>query len=254
MNAQHTTENAGAVEARRPTRASSISDPVSYFDQYFEVVPANNFELQRAAYRLRFEVYCKQLRFPGFEPHRFPTAMETDCYDHRSKHCLLRHRDTGEWAGLVRLVLADPKDPDKPFPTEIQAASSLDERCLSDIDRREVGEISRLIVAPNFRKRRGEYVTPYGSADPRLPLPLLGLLAGAMRLSAENDVKYWLAVMEPHLNRLLRRLGLSLEPIGPAVSFCGTRYPCLGEVSAVLRSAGQTNPDAWSIITTIGTR
>jgi N-acyl amino acid synthase of PEP-CTERM/exosortase system len=180
--------------------------------------------------------------------------METDAYDDRSQQCLLRHRTTGEWAGLVRLVLAEPTDPGQPFPTEVQAQPSLDHNRLSSFDRREIGEISRLIVAPNFRKRRGENSTPYGSAGLSLPLPLLGLLAGAMRLSAKNDVKYWLAVMEPHLNRLLRRLGVELEPIGPAVSFCGTRFPCFGEVSAVLAQAKEINPQAWSIITEVGTR
>lgn len=258
---------ASANDASPPSSPSilQMTDPVDYFDHYFEVVPATTVELQRIAFRLRFDVYTQQLHLPGFESERFPNHMEQDSYDERSPQCLLRHRTTGSWAGLVRLVLPKPGNPERPFPTEEQVGSALDTTYLTGIDRRAIGEISRLIVSPEFRKRRDDAKTAYGGSlsqtpsdkDRRraLPLPLLGLLAAVKQMSTENDILYWLAVMEPHLNRLLRTLGVDLQPIGPAVLLSGSkRFPCFGKVSDVLNRARHINPAAWSIITNHGAR
>jgi N-acyl amino acid synthase of PEP-CTERM/exosortase system len=233
---------------------SSASDSVSNFDQYFELVPANTKELQEDAFRLRFEVYCEQLNLPGFEPERFPSGLESDAHDKRSEQCLLLHRPSGDWAGVVRLVLADPAQPTEPFPTELFAGPNLDTTRLSGIDRREIGEISRLIVSKNFRRRWGEAKTAYGGTDSHLPLPVTGLLAGVMGMAAKNDVKHLLAILDPVLNRLLRRLGVELTRIGPPVFASGRRVPCFGSISDVLANAEKVNPDAWSIIVGCGTR
>jgi N-acyl amino acid synthase of PEP-CTERM/exosortase system len=232
--------------------ATNNSDPVSHFDTYFELVPADTATLKRSAFQLRFQVYSEEL---GYEdPRQFPNGLEQDLYDDRASQCLLRHRPTGEWAGVVRLILADATEPTRPFPTEVLAGPRLDGTYLTDIDRRKIGEISRLIVSKRFRRRRGEAGTAYGGTDLTLPLLLIGLLAGVMRMAAQNDVQYLLAILDPTLNRLLRRLGVDLTCIGPAVFLSGERVPCFGSIPDVLTNAKRVNPDAWSIIVSCGTR
>ena len=248
--------------ATSQTPTNNATDAASYFDKYFELVRADTPELKRAAYQLRFTVYCQQLKLPGFEPHRFPSGLEIDAYDSHSQQCFLRHRPSGDWAGIVRLVLPHPSDPDRPFPIEAEPASPLTTDWHKDVDRQRVAEISRLIVTEQFRRRRGEATTPYGAPtvsdrsniDRRrsLPLPLLGLLGAVHTMAAENHIDHLLAAIDPSLNRRLRALGVDLEPIGPEIFMFGRRLPCLRSVSALFANAKRVNPDAWDVMTNRG--
>ncbi|MGH8567684.1 MAG: GNAT family N-acyltransferase, partial [Gammaproteobacteria bacterium] len=98
-------------------------DLLTHFRKYFEILRADTPDLLEEAFRLRYEVYCGEGCLPGFDPLDYPDGLERDIYDyeHRSVHCLLRHRSTGSNAGTVRLVLADPVQPDAPFPIEVAA-------------------------------------------------------------------------------------------------------------------------------------
>lgn len=242
-----------------PGYGPNTTDAAAYFNQFFALVPANTPELQEEAYRLRFDVYSRELQCPEYSPDLFPNGLEQDAYDQRSQHYLLRHEPTGAWAGNVRLVLAEPNDSQQPFPIESEAGIFLDSRFQQGLDRKHLAEISRLIVSPHFRKRYEDKEPPYcGPAFlPRytterrrnLPLPMLGLFAAVMRMASENDIRYLIAVMDPILNRLLRGLGMDLRPIAPPVTICGRkRVPCFGNGEEILAKVRKVSPDAWSII------
>ena len=144
-------------------------DLLAHFTKYFEILRADTPALLEEAFRLRYEVYCQEGCLPGFDPLDYPDGLERDIYDyeHRSVHCLLRHRPTGSNAGTVRLVLADPVQPDAPFPIEVAAGEHIDRDYLSKFcaARGTIGECSRFLVARRFRSRRGEQQWPDGLAE-----------------------------------------------------------------------------------------
>src|SRR5690554_4757580 len=101
---------------------------IAEFFEHFRLIPAKDATLLREVYRMRYEVYCEEMGFE--EPERFPEGLEHDAWDHRARHCLLQHRETGASAGTVRLILHDPQDPGAPFPFEESARDSLDRRVM----------------------------------------------------------------------------------------------------------------------------
>jgi N-acyl amino acid synthase of PEP-CTERM/exosortase system len=54
--------------------------------------------------------------------------------------------------------------------------------------------------------------------------------------------------MEPHLLRLLGRLGIHFEPLGELVEFHGRRQPCMTHLEPMLERVLAERPDIWSVI------
>ena len=136
------------------------------FRQLFELTPALDEASLDQVYRIRHEVYCRDL---GWEPVR-EDGRETDEFDRHSFHCLLRRRGTGEPVGCTRLILARPEDPAYPLPFENSCRDVLD-RSLADparMPRHTLGEVSRLAVLNTFRQRKGESDTAVSVTGRRL--------------------------------------------------------------------------------------
>lgn len=243
------------------------------FNQYFDLVLANTPESLKTCYRLRYDVYCKEAAIPGFNAENYPDGLEQDQYDERSLHCLLIHRPTERVAGTVRLVLHAL---DNHFTFPIEKATRLEV-----LPRHRIGEVSRLIVAPDFRMRKGETrqlqgVAPEledsahknGRRDPhakwngpdlrnavprrRFPHPVLGLVMGLVQMSFEENLSYLYAGMEPACARFLRSFGIDFAPISPIIDFYG---PCKGYlcyIPAILENVYQTDPQIWKVVTRNG--
>ncbi|MCG6867385.1 MAG: PEP-CTERM/exosortase system-associated acyltransferase [Gammaproteobacteria bacterium] len=237
-----------------------MNDLKSAFSHYFEVVPAATPELLDEVFRLRYQVYCHEIHLPDFEEWRYPDGRERDEFDPHSVHCMLRHRPTLAVAGAVRLVLPNPEDAALPFPLEEFAGNRIDVDLMRDLPRETTAEISRLILSARFRQRKDERSSRFGNdlniregrgreGRPTFPHPVLGLMAAALRLTAERNVTHWLAGMEPGLNRLLSRFGLDLLPIGPVVEYHGKRRPYLGVVSDINAKAYHKHRDIWDLLT-----
>ena len=64
-------------------------------------MPATTQALREECYRIRHDVYCREL---GFEAVR-EDGMETDAYDPHSVHCLLRAHASDRLIGCIRLIL-----------------------------------------------------------------------------------------------------------------------------------------------------
>ena len=243
-------------------------DSVTHFRQYFEIVPADTPDLLEQAFRLRYQVYCQEGRLPGFDPLDYPDGLERDIYDdeHRSVHCLLRHRPTGTDAGTVRLVLADRVRPDAPFPIEVAAGEHVDRDYLSKFcaARGTIAECSRFILARRFRSRRGEQQWPDGLAEEDLnadrgsdehrvlPHPILGLIKAAMIMSWEQQVYYLYTAMEPRLDRRLRQFGLELWPVSPLIECHGPVRAHWGFVPEFLARVYKQRPEVWYLLTENG--
>ena len=235
------------------------------FYQYFDVMTGDTPDIRDEAFRLRYQVYCLE---KGYEDaSAFPDERETDRHDRRSVHGIVRHKKTGITAATVRLVLPDRENPDSPFPIEqnCQASMESSREVLRVIPRNFLAEISRFAVSKDFKRRVGEAGTisgigpdpdRYFEQDPTgrrmIPHLILGLFTAIVRNSAENNIKYWYAVMDVSLLRLLERFGIKFLPLGGIVDYHGLRQPCIGSVNEVLAGIWRKRPEVWELITENG--
>lgn len=184
--------------------------------------------------RLRYEVYCEECKY--LEQSDYESGLETDDFDDRSVHVAAQNRDN-EVVGTVRLVLAGNGDA---FPFE--------EHCTVFPDfvfppKELCGEVSRLIVKKNLRRRPGDSLQgvtkefqekgdvktlapqtqTVGGKERRSSSPqiMLGLYREMYRYSRLNGIRYWYAAMEKGLARLLDRMGFHFQPVGPEADYYG---------------------------------
>ena len=236
------------------------------FKRHFDVVSANTIGLMEAAYRLRYQVYCQENSYE--DAASFPDHMEFDEYDLFSPQSMVRCRKTGHYTGMVRLVLADPVDTDRPFPVEKHCNLDLSDAVngLSEIRRDSLAEISRfsiskvvkgkcldrpvMQVVSNSGTESGNVAQSNNQTDARKMLPYMtvGLFAAILRMSAQNNVTHLLAVMEPTLLRFLNRFGINFQSVGPLVDYHGKRQPAIGAIDEILAGIYAKRPDVWAVV------
>jgi N-acyl amino acid synthase of PEP-CTERM/exosortase system len=162
------------------------------YRRFFKVVPAVSDELRAENYRIRHEVYCREL---GFEALR-PDCLEADEFDRQSVHCLVQSVASGAYVGCARLVLADPDSPLTPLPFEVTCEATLDRSIVDPmrLDRSRIAEISRLAVVGSYRRRKGEQDSPLTISEedfgtprqPRQPYLALAVYLGLIALKGIN--------------------------------------------------------------------
>lgn len=204
-----------------------------HFDRYFKILHADTDELKNHAYKIRYDVYCDELKYAQ----KCTVDRETDCYDSNSYQVLLQHRASGFYAGCVRLVKHPDNNPEALFPYEEYCMESIypeKYEPLLKAGKQHIGEISRLAVHAMFRRRSGEYKTAYGinmdvpltfNSDELRFFPFISIslyLASAM-IAIHEDIEYVVVMMEPRLARLLNRFGICFMQIGEAMEYHGTR-------------------------------
>lgn len=237
------------------------------FHSYFAIVPAVTAELLDEVFALRYQVYCVEHLFENSA--EYADGKERDRFDARSVHALIRHRATNLCAAAVRLILADPDEPQALFPIEHGCGESFTKEtrlCIARLCRPRVAEISRFAVSKEFRRRLGEaetvsgvspravYSDALGAGSRRRGFPhiTLGLFAAIVRMSVDQGITHWFAVMEPTLLRLLQRFGIEFPPIGPIVDHHGLRRPTLATAATVVDGILSKRPDVWEIVTDQG--
>ena len=241
-------------ERRSATQASGREGaPLSdVYWRYFGVIEADSPELRAQAHRLRYQVYCVE---HPFEPPN-PEQMEKDEYDPHSSFALLSHRQSGALAGTVRMVLPRRDALERSFAFQALCTDP-SVRDLSRFPADCAGEISRFCVPKQFRQRvqdRSLLDLPANSEFDEsefrrvIPNMTLGLINWLVHFSRANGLTHWCAVMEPHLLRLLARLGIHFERRGDLVDFHGRRQPCTAELEPMLERVRSERPDIWSVI------
>jgi len=246
--------------AKRASGSAATRDGVpraarELYRQYFDtiVVGKNDKELLDEVYRLRYQVYCVENPFE--DPSANPDGLERDAFDERGVHCLLLHKRSRLWAGAVRLILPNREDPGHSFALQDVCSDP----AIADPERfplLQMAEVSRFCISKEFRKRQGDWLYPQSNEpgeveDERRVVPnmTLGLIEGLVQMSVENGVRYWCAVMERPLLRLLARLGIHFEDIGPLVDYHGRRQPCFLHIETMLAQVREERPDVWEILT-----
>jgi len=205
-------------------------------------------------FRLRHQVYCEEL---GFEPQR-ASRLEHDEYDKRAIHCLLLHKASKTYIGCSRLILADPDDPEAPFPFESACGDSLRWSFDSppETGRKNYAEVSRMAIIAKFRHIPKKEVAVAvglkedfydGDEDERhlFPSISLGLYLAMTAIVLNRGLKGVFAMMEPRLARRLRRLGLHFEQVGEAVEHHGLRGPFLIHCDSILTTL---KPDCLALL------
>jgi N-acyl amino acid synthase of PEP-CTERM/exosortase system len=202
------------------------------FNQYFKIKFASSKELRQEAFKIRYGVYSDEL---GWEPEN-EQLMETDECDEYSFHCVLEYH-TGVFAGCIRLVIPPANNPHLKLPFE---KSCLDSAIPGTIDtqvlpRGGFGELSRLAVLADFRRRDNEKNTPFiinntkhrqiFTEEERRNFPniAMGLYLSGVALADICNHEGIMVMMEPRLNRRLRRFGLPFEQIGTEMDYHGRR-------------------------------
>ncbi|MBV9389869.1 MAG: PEP-CTERM/exosortase system-associated acyltransferase [Chroococcidiopsidaceae cyanobacterium CP_BM_ER_R8_30] len=235
------------MENNKPISLEPEPSPVAFdsliknFYNHFKLVIANTNRLREEVYKIRYKVYCQELKYEKEE--NCWNGMEQDIYDHRSVHCLLMHRSSQVYAGCVRVILADP-DASKAshLPLEKVFCRSLKPHNLPHYF---YGEVSRLAVIAEFRKRQEEkQLMPVADTGIRFteqerryfPLITTGLYLTAASVSLEVGLDSAFTVMEPRLARYLRRFGIKFRQIGGLIEFHGQRGLFQISRSAVLSS------------------
>lgn len=205
-----------------------------HFKQYFSLQKALTNELKNQVYQLRYDVYCDEFQYEkNCLEHR-----EVDTFDQYSQHILIKHNTSGRFAGCVRLVTPPAHHLEAPFPFEECCLSSVDTKQfmrIAEEGRQFIGEISRLAVHRDFRRRPGESSNPYGanmsqnnlqtSADEQRLFPFISvsLYLASAAIALENGLKYVIVMMEPRLSRLLARFGIRFARIGEEMEYHGIR-------------------------------
>lgn len=212
------------------------------FLRSFELTPALDEAEREQVFRIRHEVYCRDL---GWEPVR-EDGREFDEFDAHSFHCLLRTRSTGAPVGCTRLILARPADPAYPLPFETGCKDVLD-RALADpgrMPRHGLGEVSRLAVLKAFRRRKGEEAVAASvteddfairGAEERFPFIPISLYLGAAAVARHLDIEHLFVLTEPRLASHFARIGFDIRPVGGAVEHHGVRVPSLLSSSKVVQ-------------------
>lgn len=210
------------------------------YRQFFKVVPALSDALRAENYRIRHEVYCREL---GFEQVR-PDGLEADAFDEQSVHCLVQSVSTGTYVGCARLVMLDPELPLTRLPLEIACENTLDRSIVDPLalDRSRIAEISRLAVIGSYRRRRGEQDKPISISEddfgtekqPRQPYLALAVYLGLIALARHYGITTLFVLTEPRLATNLSRLGVQVERIGSGVEHRGIRIPSRMSVDGII--------------------
>ena len=149
------------------------------------------------------------------------------------------------------------------FPIEVNTKIDNPD-LLKGIPRNKLGEVSRFCVSKGFKRRKCDkansltginenYVEKIAEQEKRtFPHITLALIACLIRASDENDIDYWLAVMEPALLRFLSTLGIHFKRIGPITEYHGKRQPSIIKVSDLLSGVLQKKPPLWDMLTNNG--
>ena len=204
-------------------------------------------------FKLRYEVYVEEFSFESKADH--PDGLETDNFEDESVHfaCL---NEYDEVMGTIRLVL----DSEKGFPIEHAADISFTGEMP---ERNKIGEISRLTVKKDLRRRKedgihgvesyikkkeGGVLPDDGNIPPEMqgrknPILVLGLYQVMYHESRRKGLTHWYMITEPKLFYALKTYGFPFRQIGDPVWYHGNRTPYLGIVKEIEKSLMKNHPE-----------
>lgn len=173
---------------------------------------------------------CLSLRHQTFvEETKIFESEGEDFHDKNSRHILLKHLPSDRYIGCARLIL------NKPTPTMSKLVVKKEYReYYNKLKYHDVAEISRLCIPRDSIK----------DLDLKI-LPSLPLFIGIIEASLKSGITHWTAHMEKRLNKLLKRYGLDLHPIGDEQEYFGKRVPYMSKIEDVIANVWVANQDLY---------
>jgi len=209
-----------------------VSSIANHFSTYLSPIVADSNDLKTQGYNIRHGVYCEELKF---EPEN-NEKLEKDNFDDHSIHCLIEHKPTARYSGTVRIVR--PETTGQLIPIQKFCLNSISPGKINpnDFNPYEIGEISRLAVPEEFRRRKSDQyrgastgvINQHNYSETELrcfPFIAIGLYLSAASVVIEKDIKHTFVMMEPRLARSMRFVGIQFEQIGPVIDYHGKRAP-----------------------------
>jgi N-acyl amino acid synthase of PEP-CTERM/exosortase system len=197
------------------------------FDANYEVILADTAAARAIHQKIRFHVYCVECQFEP--PIAFASGEEHDPWDVDAAQFIVRSRLSGGWVAAMRVIL--PEATTFPIETLQCLTESPDD---NDFHRQHLAEVSRICVIHTPNPHR---INPHldwsfehvgGKSEPEV---LLGLIrAGILYGLAQEMTGYYLLVTDSFA-RLLKRLGLVMQPVGVTIEHRGRRTPYLVDLA-----------------------
>ncbi|HEY5672651.1 MAG TPA: PEP-CTERM/exosortase system-associated acyltransferase [Malonomonas sp.] len=204
-------------------------------DFHYKKVPLED-DLIGEVFRLRYKVYCLEC---GFEdPADYASGIETDEFDEFSTHFCAYEEISKSLVGTARIILPSHRS----FP--ILKHFQINENPYTDIAENKYGEISRLAISKDYRRRMIDraiysnnvidFQDEKEKRDRRKHYEtqlVTGLYHCIYRESLALDLTHLYAVMSKGLHYLLTSWGLVWHPIGPEKYYHGLRTPYVASVA-----------------------
>lgn len=214
---------------------TSNLDVTAHYQKYFYTVKATTSELQKLAYRLRYQVYYEEQKMISSK--HVINRIETDIWDPHSIHCLQFHKPSSLPIGNVRLIPLDGSSTHSlPIEEHYTKTFNFQNMPINDLREGKTGEISRMAIVSSFRRRACDQTYAFETdinrereSDKRFSLNYMPMCLAftAIILMMEANLDYGAALMEPRLARLLARFGIDLKQIGEPMEYFGVRAPYL---------------------------
>ncbi|MBI1195699.1 MAG: PEP-CTERM/exosortase system-associated acyltransferase [Gammaproteobacteria bacterium] len=229
------------------------------FDATFAIERVDSPELFGVCSRIRYEILCEEGRIPGFDPKHYPEGRERDRFDDHAQSFLLKHRQSGEYIGTIRMILSPGGDHRFAIEDCPDYAFYPGKRNVIDKHRPHMAEISRLMILPSYRRRLGDqqFQLTLPQALPsirerRLLHPMIGLFKAIIMVTDRENLQCWCSIMEPSLYNTLTGLGIHMEPMGPDIVYHGTRRIYFCRVPDIVNQVYKTHKEVWTLLTDNG--
>lgn len=250
--------DAGARITKHRSSVKSDGDLRNAYDRYFYDVPADTDALREECFRLRYQTYCVENAYELISENA--GERETDIHDCQSLHSLLYHRSTGAVVGTARLILPSWEGSSLPLPVRTLCSPEIIDEFVGEVPVLQAAEISRFAISKAFRRRQEDQgsiiggLRSMGKPDPRRNIQhiSLGLMRSVLAMATGRGLTHVYAVMEPSLLRMLRRLGIRFQNLGPIVDYHGRRQPCFCVIAELLDDVETRNPEVWNVLTDVG--
>jgi N-acyl amino acid synthase of PEP-CTERM/exosortase system len=225
--------------------------PLSIFSDRFHLIEADSSVLQERAFRVRYEVYCKE---KGWEDGSHAEEYESDAYDESSRHALIfdRHEDRDVGAARIIRSQATPKSSaclpimNHIFHDSLKTDDILALSC----------ETSRFCVTKHSRPPALTGAAESGVSLKRQSQkksPSYLLLSFMFQVAIEENRPMIFALIEHRLKNHFDQFGMHFLQVAPAISFKGVRIPTvLPNALESLEQIRRTDFEAWALISRDG--
>lgn len=238
----------------------------SFLDAYeetFEIVRADTPEQKDQLYALRYTVFCEENNCESAE--WYPDKKLKESYDDWATHFLLVHRASGDVAGGVSVVLPQPEKPLQGFPVQAVCDHPL---VHMEGELKRLCEISRLFMAPRFRRRPGDgrLMPAYYDQDwglkftngkidyfrRRIPYAPLGLLRAVFETALQNRIMDCVMTVESAHLQSLQDIGMSYRVLGPRLKGPVPRQPVIFNIKIALDHMREENRHCYELVSDQG--